>query len=143
MSNVDFIGGHESWWPVELCQAISFSWFRNGHSVMGVRCILKAGHYPETVHQTATGNTWKDDVKKQEQIAVIATSQRSGKAYIKALGLENCEVFTDERHLEGRRIKGVIITPGYLDWMLNRAFTPMEIINAANIHADGLNAPRG
>lgn len=138
--NVQDLYNSDSYWPEELCQAI---YFKTPRHVMGVRCTLQAGHYPDTKHQTATGIEWEDRVPSKETIAVIATSMEAGKTYIEELGLENCEVFIDQRHLHGRKIKGVIITPGYLLWMFERAISPMAIINASLIEAERLNSPMG
>lgn len=48
-------------------------------------------------------------------VVILATDRRAGEKWARTVGIVNYIVVTSERDLQGLRIRGIVVTPGYFD----------------------------
>lgn len=86
-----------------------------------------------------------EPIKLKDYVAIVATSQKAGKEYAHAVGLDMDEtrIITDPRQAQGLRIRALIITPGYFSFIMNGMWGRMGTLDSATHSAVGHNAPAG
>jgi hypothetical protein len=65
---------------------------------------------------------------------VVATSRVNGEKYIRSLGLEDCVVVDSMERAQGRRCRGIIVTPAFVEKLLNTQWELAQAYSGA-MHA--------
>ena len=67
----------------------------------------------------------------QKPVVILATSKKNGRDYAESIGIENYVVAVEQRNIEVLRTRGVIITPGYFDWIMSQAWKALDLARIA------------
>lgn len=78
-------------------------------------------------------------------VALLATEVEAGHRYAESIGLREYQVFTEETadHMQGRRIRAVVITPGYLSKSERAVYEHRKALGIAEQSASLGRGPRG
>lgn len=88
-------------------------------------CVLLDGHKGR--HKNANGDwIWENS---DLPVLILATSKEAGELYAKELQVPNYEIELDKSKIQGRRVRSVIISPGYFEAAMNAFHDKMEAYN--------------
>lgn len=85
-------------------------------------CVLLDGHSGK--HKNDNGDwIWENS---DLPVLILATSKEAGELYAKELQVPNYVIELDKSKIQGRRIRSIIISPGYFEAAMNAFYGQLE-----------------